>query len=239
MSRPDTAMVLAAGLGLRMRPLTETRPKPLVELAGRTLLDRALDRLTAAGVRRVVVNTHYLAEMIRDHLSGRDDIVLSHENDRLETGGGVRRALPYLGGRAFFVVNGDAVWRDGAAPALGRLADAWDDPRMDALLLLQPTEAAEGYSGNGDYHCNADGALRRRGPEEPGPFVHAGVQILHPRLFADTPAGAFSLNLLYDRAQAAGRLFGLAHDAGWYHVGAPEDLARIEASFAREPDRAE
>ena len=239
MSRPDTAMVLAAGLGVRMRPLTETRPKPLVELAGRTLLDRALDRLTAAGVRRIVVNTHYLAEMIGDHLAGRGDIVLSHENERLETGGGVRRALPLLGARAFFVVNSDAVWRDGAAPALDRIADAWDDARMDALLLLQPTGAAEGYSGNGDYHRETNGALRRRGPDESAAFVHAGVQILHPRLFEGSPDSAFSLNLLYDRAQAACRLFGLAHDAGWYHVGTPEDLARTEAAFARGPDRAE
>ncbi|MCG8543513.1 MAG: nucleotidyltransferase family protein [Alphaproteobacteria bacterium] len=228
-----TAMVLAAGLGLRMRPLTNDRPKPLVALAGRTLLDRALDRLDAAGVDHIVVNMHYRYEMIRDHLQGRGGIVLSYEEERLETGGGVVRALPEFGKNPFFVVNSDAVWHDGSRPALTRLSEAWDDARMDALLLLQPVGQAEGYEGDGDYNRTDDGTLRRRGDGETAPFLFAGVQILHPRLLAGAPDGAFSLNLLYDKAQAAGRLFGLEHDAEWFHVGTPEDLARTEARLAQ------
>jgi len=233
----ETAMVLAAGLGLRMRPLTDDRPKPMVVLAGRTLLDRALDRLFRAGVRRAVVNTHYKAEVIHRHLAGRTGVLISYEDERLETGGGVLRALPNFGGRPFFVVNSDAVWLDGPVPALSRLAAAWDDVAMDALLLLQPVGAATGYAGSGDYHRAADGTLRRRTPNETAPNLFAGVQILHPRLFAGAPKDAFSLNLLYDKAQAAGRLFGLEHDADWFHVGTPEDLARTEDILARRADR--
>ena len=233
----DTAMVLAAGLGTRMRPLTDDRPKPMVALAGRTLLDRALDKLAAAGVRRVVVNTHYFAAIIHRHLDRRDGIVVSHETERLETGGGVRRALGELGMHAFFVVNSDAVWLDGGVPALTRLAAAWDDARMDALLLLQPVAAAIGYAGAGDYRREADGRLRRRAPEETAPFLFAGVQILHPRLFEGAPGGAFSLNLLYDKAQAAGRLYGIVHDAEWFHVGTPDDLAAAEEYLARRAGR--
>lgn len=235
----DTAMVLAAGLGMRMRPLTDDKPKPMVELAGRTLLDWALDRLTAAGVRRTVVNTHYFAETIHRHLAGRDGIVISHEQERLETGGGVRRALPELGARPFFVVNSDAVWLDGPDPALSRLAAAWDGSRMDALLLLQPVGAAIGYAGPGDYHAGADRRLRRRKSNETAPFLFAGVQILHPRIFAGAPEGPFSLNVLYDAAQAAGRLFGVQHDAEWFHVGTPEELADTEAFLARRAGRRE
>jgi MurNAc alpha-1-phosphate uridylyltransferase len=233
----DTAMVLAAGLGTRMRPLTDDKPKPMVTLAGRTLLDWALDRLAAAGVRRTVVNTHYFAEVIHRHLDGRAGIVISHEADILETGGGVRRALPLLGDRPFFVVNSDAVWLDGPAPALTRLAAAWDGSRMDALLLLQPVGVASGYAGPGDYHRAPDGTLRRRGPSETAPYLFAGVQILHPRLFAGAPDGRFSLNLLYDAAQAPGRLYGIVHDAEWFHVGTPDDLARTEDFLARRAER--
>ncbi len=232
-------MILAAGFGVRMRPLTDDKPKPMVVLAGRTLLDRTLDRLGQAGVRQTVVNTHYLAEVIHRHLDGRDGVVLSHEAEILETGGGVRRALPLLGDRPFFVVNSDAVWLDGPVPALTRLAAAWDESRMDALLLLQPVGAAIGYAGRGDYHLSPDGTLRRRAPDETAPYLFAGVQILHPRLFQDAPDGPFSLNLLYDAAQAAGRLFGIVHDAEWFHVGTPEDLARTEEFFVRRADRRE
>ena len=235
--RIETAMVLAAGLGVRMRPLTDDRPKPMVVLAGRTLLDWALDRIFRVGVTRVVVNTHYRAEVIHRHLTGRKGIVISYEAERLETGGGVLRALPNFGGKPVYVVNSDAVWLDGAAPALSRLADAWDETTMDALLLLQPVGMATGYDGPGDYHRAADGTLRRRGADETAPYLFAGVQILHPRLFDGAPGGAFSLNLLYDKAQAAGRLFGLEHDADWFHVGTPEDLARTEEILARRADR--
>ena len=227
-----SAMVLSAGLGVRMRPLTETRPKPLVELQGRALLDHALDRLRAAGVARLVVNTHYKAEMIERHLAGQPDVRVSFEPDRLETGGGVSRALPLLGEDPFFVVNSDAVWRDGPEPALDRLAAAWDGAAMDALLLLQPTGRAVGYAGAGDYDCSADGRILRRGKDATADYVFAGVQVLHPRLFAGAPDGAFSLNVLFDRAQAEGRLHGLPHDGEWYHVGTPEDLIRAEDAMA-------
>lgn len=236
-SRIEMAMVLAAGLGMRMRPLTNDRPKPMVELAGRTLLDRALDRIFEAGVRKVVVNTHYKAEVIHRHLGGRDDIVISHEEERLETGGGVSRALPHFWDRPFFVVNSDAVWLDGPVPALSRLAAAWDDAAMDALLLLQPVGAATGYDGPGDYHRAPAGTLKRREKDGTAPYLFAGVQILHPRLFRGAPDGAFSLNILYDRAQAAGRLFGLEHDADWFHVGTPEELAQTESILAQRADR--
>lgn len=229
-------MVLAAGLGKRMRPLTKSRPKPLVELAGRTLLDRALDHLAAFGVRRIVVNAHYKRDMIAAHLAGRDGIVLSPEEKLLETGGGIAQALPHLGKAAFIVVNSDAVWSDGHSPALARLAAAWDEAAMDALLLLHPTVTCAGIHDHGDFHMEADGRLRRRGEGEVAPFVFTGVQILHRRLFDDAPAGAFSLNILYDRAAEAERLFGLRHDGEWYHVGTPEELAATEALFGGAPD---
>jgi len=229
----ERAMVLAAGLGVRMRPLTDDRPKPLVVLAGRSLLDRALDRLANAGVRRIVVNCHYKAEMIAAHLADRTDIVLSPEDKLLETGGGVKAALAYLGDDPFFVVNSDAVWRDGPTPALERLAVRWDDDVMDALLLLVPTPAIAGGTINdrGDYHLEPDGTARRRVEGEIAPFLFGGIQILHPRLFEGAPDGPFSLNLLYDKAEAAARLYGMRHDGEWYHVGTPEDLAAAAAEL--------
>jgi MurNAc alpha-1-phosphate uridylyltransferase len=231
--RIERAMVLAAGLGLRMRPLTDDRPKPLVELAGRTLLDRALDRLQATGVSRIVVNSHYRAEMVAAHLDGRADIILSPEEVLLETGGGVKAALPHLGEEPFFVVNSDAVWRDGPTPALQRLAVQWSDEHMDALLLLVPTPAIPGaiIGDRGDYYLEPDGAARRRAEGEIAPFLFGGIQILHPRLFDTAPDGPFSLNLLYDAAEAAGRLWGVRHDGEWYHVGTPGELAAAEAVF--------
>jgi len=230
------AMVLAAGLGKRMRPLTEARPKPLVELAGRTLLDRALDHLDDAGVAEIVVNTHYRGEMIAGHLDGRPGIVLSPEEELLETGGGIVYALPHLGDGPFYVVNSDSVWSDGHVPALRRLAALWDDSRMDALLLLHPTVACSGVHDRGDFHMKPDGRLRRRGEGQVAPFVFTGVQILHPRLFDGAPDGPFSLNVLYDRAQEAERLFGLRHDGEWFHVGTPEELAATAALFDGAPD---
>jgi len=232
-ARPRRAMVLAAGLGLRMRPLTETLPKPLVALAGRSLLDRALDALAAAGVADAVVNTHYLPHLIAAHVAGRaaPRIALSPEDALLETGGGVKRALGLLGSGPFFVVNADIAWADGPRPALARLAAAWDDAAMDALLLVQPVARAPGYDGAGDFTLDEGGRLaRRNGPT--APFVFTGVQMLHPRLFAAAPEGAFSLNLLYDAARGNGRLFGLVHDAAWYHVGTPAALAEAERLIA-------
>lgn len=227
---PKRAMILAAGLGERMRPLTATRPKPLIEVRGRAMIDSVLDRLEAAGVNEAVVNLHYLGHMIEAHLKDRTHprVSFSPEAERLETGGGVRNALPLLGEETFFVINGDICWLDGCTPALDRLAAAWDDARMDALLLVHPTAFAVGYEGRGDFFLDPHGRLRRRGEREVAPFVFAGMQILHPRLFDDAPDGAFSLNRLYNAAAERERLWGLRHDGDWFHVGTPEQLAEVE-----------
>ncbi len=229
---PRRAMVLAAGFGKRLRPITEETPKPLVPINGRSMLDTILDRLEAAGVEEVVVNLHHLGHKIEEHLADRQSpqIVFSPEPDILETGGGVRHALPTLGKEPFFAINGDVCWLDGRTPVLRRLAAAWDPAKMDALLLLHPSVYAHGYEGKtGDYMMDAGGKLRRRVAPEIAPFIYAGILILHPKLFADTPDGAFSLNLIFDRAEAAGRLYGLRHDGRWYHVGTPESLKDVEA----------
>ncbi len=234
MSTPRRAMGLAAGLGLRMRPITEHTPKPLVSVAGRTMLDRALDHLAVAGVSHFVVNTHWLADKVAAHLSGRPGITLSHEDELLETGGGVAKALPHLGDEPFYVVNSDIIWTDGATPALRRLAEAWDDSRMNALLLLQRTATAMGYEGPGDFFLDAEGVPRRRRDREVAPLLFSGVQILSPRLFRDAPAGRFSLNVLYARALEDGRLFAILHDGRWYHVGTPDALPQVEAALEAE-----
>ena len=219
-------MVLAAGLGTRLRPLTDTIPKPLVEIGGRPLIDHALDRLATAGVEHVVVNLHYKAAMIAEHLTSRDHprIELSHETELLDTGGGVARVLPLLG-EAFFVVNSDVFWLDGEDPALLRLAAAFDPAAMDAVLLLQPAATAVGYDGNGDYFLHAPGRPRRRREEAVAPYLFAGIQLLHRRLFDEVPGPVFSLVRLFDRAEAAGRLAAIVHERKWYHVGTPEGLA--------------
>jgi MurNAc alpha-1-phosphate uridylyltransferase len=233
MTIPESAMVLAAGLGLRMRPITERIPKPLVRVAERTLLDRALDHLEAVGVARAVVNAHYRAEQIVEHLKvrTRPKVELSIEDDLLETGGSVARALPKLG-ETFYVVNSDIMWLDGKVPALVRLARAWDPARMDALLLMQRTASAVGYEGIGDYVLDPLGLPRRRKEREVAPFLFAGVQILHRRLFEGAPEGKFSLNLLYDKAEKAKRLHAIVHDGEWYHVGTPEALGATERLLA-------
>lgn len=238
MSRTKTprAMVLAAGLGLRMRPVTEKLPKPLVPIRGRAMIDHVLDRCAEAGVTEAVVNLHYLPELLRAHLSQRQlpRISFSDEPEILDTGGGVTKALPHFGDEAFLVANGDIVWLDGQVPAISRLLAAWDDTKMDALLLLQPTVSAIGYEGKGDFVMGAEGELRRRRERETAPFVFAGVQILHPRLFKNAPEGAFSLNRLYDEAMNAERLYGLRHDGLWYHVGTPASIEEVERYLAYE-----
>jgi MurNAc alpha-1-phosphate uridylyltransferase len=230
---PATAMVLAAGLGTRLRPITDRVPKPLVNVAGRTMIDRALDRLVAAGVRRAVVNLHYKADIIARHLSERRDIeiVFSPEETLLDTGGGVARALALLDER-FFVANSDIIWRDGKDRALSRLLRAFDDRRHDALLLLQRTTSAVGYDGQGDFLLDQLGTLRRRREYEVAPHLFAGVQVVHRRLFDGAPAGAFSMNTLWDRAIAEGRCAGLVHDGDWFHVGTESGLAAAEAQLA-------
>lgn len=227
---PTHAMVLAAGLGLRMRPLTATRPKPLIEVAGRAMLDWALDHLVEAGVREAVVNVHYLADQIAAHVARRTrpKITLSREDVLLDTGGGIARALPKLGNAPFFALNADVVWRNGALSALARMASAWDDARMDVLLLLHPTVRAVGYDGDGDYLLDRFGIAQRRREREVAPFVFTGVELVHPRLFAGAPSGVFSMNVLFDRAEAAGRLHAIAHDGDWFHVGTPAALAEVE-----------
>jgi MurNAc alpha-1-phosphate uridylyltransferase len=230
-------MVLAAGLGLRMRPLTETTPKPLLVLHGRSLLDRALDRLDAAGAGTVVVNAHWLADQVAAAVAARTAprCVLQREDDLLlETGGGVARALPHLGEGApgFAVVNGDSVWLDGPTPALRRLAAAFDPAEMDGLLLLVRAAQVEGEIGRGDFLMDPLGRIRRPREREMGPYVFAGVQILSPALFEGAPRGVpFSLNRLYDRAIGAGRLFGLVHDGVWFHLSTPGDLERANAAM--------
>ncbi len=224
-------MVLAAGLGERMRPLTDSTPKPLLEVHGQSLLDRALDRLEDAGVTNAVVNAHYLADMIRDHLAGRasPDIALSHEQERLETGGGIKKALPLLGNGPFYAVNGDALWLNGPTDALCRMSEIWDDRSMDALLLLHSTVNAYGYSGRGDFLCEPDGRLSRRPEQEVTPFLFTGIQILHSRLFDRSPEGVYSLNVLYDQAIENDRLFGIVHDGEWFHIGTPKELSDAES----------
>jgi len=231
---PRRAMVLAAGLGLRMRAARADLPKPLVPVRGRALIDHALDRLAEAGVAEAAVNLHHMGEKIRDALAGRaaPRLTFLAEPTLLETGGGVANALPGLGPDPFYVVNSDALWLNGPSDALHRLARAWDDGRMDALLLLSPVWAAIAYDGRGDFFMDQEGVLRRRREWEVAPFLFAGVQILHPRLFDGAPAGAFSLNRLYDRAIEAGRLYGIAHDGRWFHVGTPDGLALAEAALA-------
>ena len=232
---PRRAMVLAAGLGKRMRPLTDTLPKPLVAVAGKPLLDHVLDRLADAGVEHAVVNVHYLGEKIVDHLKPRDrpKIAISDETGvLLETGGGVVKALPLLGDAPFYHINSDTIWIDGVKPNLVRLAEAFDPARMDALLLLAPTAGSIGYDGRGDFAMTPDGVLERRGERAVAPFVYAGAAILSPRLFDGAPQGAFSLTVLFDRAIEAGRLFGLRLEGLWMHVGTPKAIGEAEAAIA-------
>lgn len=234
-SRPTRAMVLAAGLGTRMRPLTDHLPKPLVPVAGKTLLDHMLDRLAGAGVTTAVVNVHYLADKIEQHLAARTrpQIVISDERDALlGTGGGVVRALPLIGDAPFFHVNADTLWIDGVKPNLVRLADAFDAATMDAILLLAPSSGSVGYDGRGDYVMAPDGRLTRRGERDVAPFVYAGAAIMSPALFANAPDGEFPLTRLWDRAGEAGRLFGLRLEGLWMHVGTPAAVGEAEAAIA-------
>jgi MurNAc alpha-1-phosphate uridylyltransferase len=228
------AMVLAAGLGTRMRPLTDTLPKPLVPVAGKALIDHVLDRLADAGVTTAVVNVHHKADAIEKHLKGRTrpKIVISDERgELLDTGGGVMKALPKLGPAPFFHMNSDTLWIEGVTPNLTRLAAQFDAARMDILLLLASTTASIGYEGRGDFVMAPDGRLSRRAEREVVPFVYAGAAVLSPALFADAPKGAFSLNKLFDRAIEAGRLFGLRLEGTWMHVGTPAAIKAAEAAI--------
>ncbi len=231
MNIPKKAMILAAGLGKRMRPANNQKPKPLVEVGGRTLIDRAIDRLTDVGVETIVVNLHYKADQIRAHLGNRTDvdIVFSDETEALmDTGGGVAKALPLLGEEPFFTHNSDSIWLEGMGSTLANMAAHWDPENMDALMLMAPTVTSMGYDGKGDFEMDDSGRLMRREEARVAAFVWAGVQIVHPRLFDNHPSGAFSTNVLWDRAIDAGRLFGVRHEGIWMHVGSPDGLTRAE-----------
>ena len=234
---PETAMVMAAGLGKRMRPLTATRPKPLIEVAGKPLIDHVFARLRSSGVKRAVVNVHYLADALEAHLVNRVkgiEILVSDERPRLmETGGGIVQARDLIGDKPFLVVNSDNLWIDGPADAIRLLGARWDDATMDALLLLVPLSQAHNHGGQGDFHLAPDGRItKRRQPGRPAPFVYTGVQILSPRVIADWPEGPFSTNLFWDRAVATGRAYGLVHQGLWFDVGTPGAIAKTEAILA-------
>ena len=230
----DTAMVLAAGLGQRMRPLTLTRPKPLVEVSGKALIDYGFDRLRQAGARRAVVNVHYLADQIEAWAARQSspEIIISDERaELLDTGGGVMNALPLLGRDPFFVINSDSVWIDAQQPALDRLRAAWDDAAMDCLLLLCPLSQAVGYDGTGDFVRSDDGRLARKAAAPGEPLAYIGAYLASPRLLAGAPAGRFSMNLLWDRAIASGRLLGISHLGRWLHVGTPDAIAKAQSAL--------
>jgi MurNAc alpha-1-phosphate uridylyltransferase len=230
---PDTAMVLCAGRGTRLAPLTDTVPKPLLPIAGTPSLDRILDHLDRAGVANAVVNAHHLGGQIAEHLAPRTSphVTVIHEDEALETGGGVRNALSRLGNRPFFVINGDSVWLDGLRNALHRFCDTWNDDEMDIQLMLYPFCQVLGWHGYGDYMMDTFGQLTRRQEGRVAPYAYMGVSIVHPRIFDDVPDGAFSMNLLYDRAERQGRLYGALHDGLWYHISTPEDLDRANQRF--------
>jgi MurNAc alpha-1-phosphate uridylyltransferase len=232
---PRTAMIMAAGLGKRMRPLTATRPKPLIEVAGKALLDHVLDRLDAAGVKKVVVNVHYLADSVEAHLTTRHhglEVVISDERRLLlETGGGLVHAADLIDSDPFLAVNSDNLWVDGPADTLRLLASHWDDSKMDALLLLVPLARAQNHKGMGDFHMTRTGRLRRRERSHVAPFVFTGIQMISKRLLKDAPTGPFSTNIFWDRAIAEGRCFGAVHQGLWFDVGTPNSIKLTEAAL--------
>jgi MurNAc alpha-1-phosphate uridylyltransferase len=228
-------MIMAAGLGTRMRPLTNDRPKPLVVVAGKTLIDHSIDRLVAAGVTMAVVNAHYKSDMLKAHLAKRKDIEIriSEENDELlGTGGGILKALPNFENEPFFVLNSDSIWVEGMGSALGRMKERWDPEIMDALLLMASMVTARGFEGTGDFQMDAEGRLARAAEKRLSPFAYPGVQIVHPRIFEPAKPGNFSMNKLWDIAIEKGRLYGIRLDGVWMHVGTPEALREAEDFLA-------
>ena len=232
---PRTAMIMAAGLGKRMRPLTATTPKPLIPVGGKPLLDHVLEKLAAAGVKRAVVNVHYLADAVEAHLASRAhglEVAISDERSLLmETGGGLVQAAPLIDSDPFIALNSDNLWVDGPADTLKLLASHWDDAKMDALLLLVPLARAENHRGMGDFHMDRSGRLRRRDRSHVAPFVYTGIQMVSKRLLRDAPEGPFSTNILWDRAIEEGRCFGAVHQGLWFDVGTPKAIPMTEAAL--------
>jgi MurNAc alpha-1-phosphate uridylyltransferase len=226
-------MVLAAGEGRRLRPLTEHTPKPLIPVGGKTMLDHALDQLAGVGVTRCVVNTYHLADQIQNHLKQRSfpDITISHETELLNTGGGITKALPYFKGDPFFVLNADIWWQDNHQSCLRQLNDLWDSTKMDALLLLAPKDKAIGFEGAGDYFLLSDGRLKHRGDEPIAPYIFSGIRILHPRMLVDQTVHPFSIMPLFHKAQGQGRLYGMVFDGEWGDIGTLESLKAIDSDL--------
>ena len=235
MSNITRAMIMAAGFGTRMRPLTNTIPKPLVKVQGRALIDHVMDRLVAAGVKTIVVNIHYMGDQIKAHVEKRKDveIIISDETDTiLDSGGGIFKALPHFKGEPFYHANADTVWVEGASHALDRLKAAWNPDEMDALMLLASTVTTVCYDGRGDFMMDADGRLSRVPEGRISPFVWMSMEILHPRLFDGMQPGKFSINPLWDKAIAKGRLFGQRLDGVWMHIDRPEAVKQSEEYLA-------
>ncbi|WP_417609102.1 nucleotidyltransferase family protein [Parasphingorhabdus sp.] len=237
MTKVETAMIMAAGLGQRMRPLTENRPKPLVEVAGKAMIDHCFDKLAEAGIGKAVVNVHYLADMMEAHLAASSypiQVKVSDERkELLETGGGLVQAERLIEEENFFCINSDNLWTDGSTNSLHRLAQAWDEERMDALLLLVPREVAHNYKGSGDFHLDDERRISRKRPGQQAPLIFSGIQLISKRLLRDPPEGPFSTNIFWERAIGEGRLFGLVHEGDWFEVGSPEAIAPTEAALAR------
>ena len=232
----DVAMVLSAGLGTRMRPLTADRPKPLVQVAGKAMIDHCLDKLAEAGVARAVVNVHYLPDLLIEHLAARTapEVTISDERDLLlETGGGMVRALPLLGSDPFFALNSDNLWLDGPGTVFAQLSAAFDAGRMDALLLVVPHARASNYTGKGDFHLDPHGRITRRRSGRIAPFIYSGIQLVSHRLLRDAPAGPFGTMVLWQRAIDEGRLYGVTHLGQWFEVGSPQAIAPTEAALTR------
>ena len=230
----DVAMVLAAGLGTRMRPLTLDRPKPLVEVAGRTMIDHCLDKLAEAGVARAVVNVHHFPQMVKDHLTARTNpaVAISDESGQLlETGGGMIRALPLLAADPFFCINSDNLWVDGPQDVFRQLSKAWKPDNMDALLLVVPHARAANHKGKGDFHMDANGRLTLRRSGRIAPFIYSGIQLVSQRLLRDAPPGPFGTMVLWKRAMAEARLYGVSHLGLWYEVGSPDAIAPTEEAL--------
>ncbi len=239
MSTIDQAFILAAGYGTRMRPLTDSKPKPLMEVNGKTLLSHGLDLLKDAGVRKVVINTHYLAEQIVDHVAAYSglDIHTIYEPELLDTGGGLKNGLSYFNDEPFYVLSGDGFWENPPhAQSLLQLSDFWDSERMDILLLLQHIDSMSITKGVGDYDMNSDGILKRT-PDHSGAFMFTSARIHHPRIFEHTESGAFSYLALMDKAEKDGRLYGIAHEGQWHHISTPIDLSNINRSFRKQEKR--